>query len=422
MKARVALVVMSMGAGGAASWAQVPLGPEFRSNSHTTGVQDRASVASDGAGNFVVTWHGGASQAFASYDIFGRRFDPSGAAIDADDLAVNVNTVNAQALPSVAADPSGRFVVAWVSPDGAGYGVSARRYDAAGVSQGDELRVNTYTTNWQLYPAVAVAGDGSFVVVWASDGQDGDDDGVVGQRFDAQGIAQGSEFVVNSYTTGSQQAPDVAFLDGGGFVVVWQSMGQNGPLAGVFAQRYDAAGAPLGGELVVSSHTESGQYAVDVAADPAGNFMVVWESFRFVVGVGNNDVLARCYDATGVAQGPEFTLNTYTTGAQRDAAATADASGHFVVAWTSEQGAGGENIFARRFDARGHAEGGEFLVNVYTTESQRRPAIAADAAGNFVVAWSSRGQDADNWGVFHRRFAPEVVFKDGFDFVDVSAR
>jgi uncharacterized membrane protein len=33
--------------------------------------------------------------------------------------------------------------------------------------------------------------------------------------------------------------------------------------------------------------------------------------------------------------------------------------------------------------------GAEFQVNTYTTDHQTSPAVAADAAGNFVVVWES---------------------------------
>ena len=70
---------------------------------------------------------------------------------------------------------------------------------AAAIAQavGSEFRVNTYTTSYQLTRGdhlVAAAASGDFVVVWSSYGQDGDQNGVFGQRFDSQATAQGEEF------------------------------------------------------------------------------------------------------------------------------------------------------------------------------------------------------------------------------------
>ena len=52
---------------------------------------------------------------------------------------------------------------------------------------GGEFPVNTYTTNAQLFPAVAAAGNDTFIVVWDSFVQDSGGLGVYGQRFDGNG-------------------------------------------------------------------------------------------------------------------------------------------------------------------------------------------------------------------------------------------
>ena len=121
--------------------------------------------------------------------------------------------------------------------DGSGASVHGQRFDSAGAVAGSEFRVNTYTTSSQSRPAVAQASDGSFVVVWNSYGQDGSQYGVHGQRFDSAGAVAGSEFQVNTYTTAYQTRPAVAQASDGSFVVVWQSNGQDGSYIGVYGQR-----------------------------------------------------------------------------------------------------------------------------------------------------------------------------------------
>jgi hypothetical protein len=90
------------------------------------------------------------------------------------------------------------------------------------VTGGSEFQVNTYTTNNQLNPTTARLTNGDFVVVWTSD-WDGSYQGVYGQRYNSTGIKQGDEFRVNSYTTNEQQFPAIAGLATGDFVVVWTS-------------------------------------------------------------------------------------------------------------------------------------------------------------------------------------------------------
>ena len=89
---------------------------------------------------------------------------------------------------------------------------------AAGASPlglGNEFRANTVNVNAAagLLPAVAVAPTGNFVITWDAYGQDGDalsEQNVKGQVFRANGGLAGSEFRVNTYTTGEQKLSAVA--------------------------------------------------------------------------------------------------------------------------------------------------------------------------------------------------------------------
>src|SRR6185295_20212057 len=126
-----------------------------------------------------------------------------------------------------------------------------RLCDASGTPQASEFRVNSYTTGAQAVPAVAADSCGDFVVVWHSfSGQDGSTYGVFGQRFDPLGAPKGAEFRVNSYTTSGQSTPAVAADADGDFVVVWQSTGQDGSQEGLIGQRY--------GDLIFEDGFESG--------------------------------------------------------------------------------------------------------------------------------------------------------------------
>lgn len=144
------------------------------------------------------------------------------------EFKVNSTTGPAQTFPFVAMTPAGASVVVWTSAgqDGDSTGVYAQRYDTIGVSQGSEFRVNTYTTSQQENPVIAIDATGEFVVAWSSLGQDGSDWGVYAQRFNAAGVSQGSEFRVNTYTTGNQSGPSIAMDADGDFVITWSSLGQ----------------------------------------------------------------------------------------------------------------------------------------------------------------------------------------------------
>ena len=152
---------------------------------------------------------------------------------------------------SVTALNDGGFVVTWSSygQDGSGYGIYGQRYAADGTPVGSEFRANTYTSNDQIYSSVTALDDGGFVVTWSSSHQDGSGYGIYGQRYAADGTAVGSEFRVNTSTTNDQIYSSVTALNDGGFVVTWSSYGQDGSGYGIYGQRYAADGT-AGGERV----------------------------------------------------------------------------------------------------------------------------------------------------------------------------
>ena len=98
-----------------------------------------------------------------------------------------------------------------------------------------------------------------------------------------------------------------------------------------------------------------------------------------------------------------------------------DAGGNFVITWTSggPQDGSGWGVFAQRYDSSGTAVGGEFQVNTYTTANQHHPTVAMDVDGDFVITWTSDGQDVPSHccdrGVFAQRFmtpTPEQAILD----------
>ncbi|MGE3817834.1 MAG: DUF4347 domain-containing protein, partial [Isosphaeraceae bacterium] len=198
------------------------------------------------------------------------------------EAVVNSTTTNTQTEPAVARAPNGNTVVVW-----SGYRnapnpneIFFQLYAANGSAIGNQTTVNTTTTNVQSQPAVAMDQNGNFVVVWTSQGQDNVDGkaGVYGQRFDASGNPVGGEFLVNTYTPSDQTAPAVAMSANGDFVVVWMDRFLDGGVEGIFGQRFNAAGTKLGGQFPVNLTTFGKQMNPDVAMDAAGNFTVVWDS------------------------------------------------------------------------------------------------------------------------------------------------
>ena len=384
---------------------QTRVGSEFQVNTYTTESQREPSVAFTGLGDFVVVWNSHFQDGQES-GIFGQRFSSTGAALGGE-FQVNEFTLNDQSRPSVASSASGDFVVVWQSAgqDSDDLGIVARRFSSAGAPVATEFQVTTYTTTNRDYPSLAVAPDGDFVVVWQSYVLgDTDTRAIVGRRFSSAGDPLGSELQINTLTGNNPRVPSVAMAADGRFVVAWETYPDDFSEYGAVAQRFSSEGAPLGGEMQVGTFTAFVDY-VTVAVHGDGGFVVVWESYG-EDGYGGG-IFARRFSSSGDALADELQINTYTDGGEFAPALAVTPDGGFIVVWGAYLDAGGDGTFARRYTSAGTPLADAFQVSSFTSIIVGYPAIAIDAAGDFVVAWGSYGQDdelADEGGVFAQRF------------------
>jgi hypothetical protein len=390
--------------------AQLPLGPDFQVNVSTARDQTFPHVAADSAGRYVVSW----DNVFEGPDLTGLRsvrsrlFDGNAKPRSAE-LVVAADTAQYPNFSAVAVDATGRFLVVWAGDsEKATRDVFGRLHSPMGQPLGEPIRINAYTPGNQIPNGVAPSESG-FVVVWGSrklggPDQDGSDYGVFGRRILSTGELAGSEFQANTYTPGSQFPSGVAALADNDFVVVWSSSEQDGSGQGIFGQRLTGAGDLAGSEFQVNQYSTSHQYPASVASDSQGNFVVVWASAY--QDTSDYGVFARLYDAQGHARGDEFQINTNTFFRQALPQVASDSAGNFVVVWENYSvGGPGMGIRGRAFRADGQPASGEFQVNSYTSNWQRIPDVALSDSGTFVVVWQSFAQDGDGYGVFGRRFA-----------------
>ncbi|KKL05093.1 hypothetical protein LCGC14_2609500, partial [marine sediment metagenome] len=312
------------------------------------------------------------------------------------EFQVNTYTPSNQRLSSVASLSNGKFVVTWqsLSQDGDNWGVYGQIFNADGTKSGSEFQVNTYTLNHQYESSVASLRNGQFVVTWQSLLQDGDLYGIYGQIFNADGTKSGSEFPVNTYTTSHQAYPSVASLSNSTFVVTWNSLGQDGSSYGVYGQIFNADGTKSGSEFQVNTYTDNNQWYFSVTNLSNDMFVVSWSSY------GQDGSLygiyGQVFNADGTKSGTEFQANTYTVNDQWGAAVASLNNNSFVVTWMSDgQDGDQEGVYGQIFNADGTKSSSEFQVNTYIINTQNYPSVANLNKDKFVVTWTSNGQDGD---------------------------
>ncbi len=226
-----------------------------------------------------------------------------------------------------------------------------------------DFQVNAYTTGNQTLPRLIQEAD-EFIVVWDGLGSGGQ--GTFGQRYTANGIPVGTEFLASATPSSCPSDPPSVCCDAGD-TIVRLSSASDGSGSGVFAQRFDNLGNPNGSAFLVNSYTTGSQGRTDVACQPDGGFVVVWESHQDggtgISYLGNSDlgIYAQRFSQHDVRMGGEFRVNTYTEYAQvHPVVASSSRDGSFVVVWLSE---GMDaywthpNVVIRTFDARGVPKG-----------------------------------------------------------------
>ena len=372
---------------------------EFLVNDSSNGFQDTyaetRNVAANEFGDMVITYAGTGPGDLQG--IFARRYDATNTPLGPAFL-VNVTTSSNQRFPSVAVGDGGEFVVTWSGP-GAGDndgGVFARLYDSNGVAVSGEIKVSQTTPSFQHKPVVAKAADGSFIITWSGNGVADAGGGVFARRFAANGVPLTGEFLVNTTTLLSQQEPDLAIAGDGSFVITWSGTGP-GDASGVFFQRYDALGTPLGPETRANTTITGQQYLPSVAIDGVNNFTVVWS------GRGNGDsigVFLQRYDASGIPIDGEELVNTTTLYEQADASISMSPSGAAVITWSSlYQDGSGRGVYVQEYSAAGAKVGGEIQINDTTSQEQKFASVAVRGEAAYSVVWSGRGV-GDTTGVF----------------------
>lgn len=235
-------------------------------------------------------------------------------------------------------------------------------------------------------------------------------------------IAGGDEIRLDDDPWYLAVAPVMVRLTGGGFAVIWcDKVAADGAETIIEARVYAADGTALGPAFRVNTTLHSGTPQLSAAATQDGGFVVTWvddsEGVEPPFGYTDpSDILARAFDATGAALGPEITVNSGTTGAQNECQVIGLPGGGFAVAWTDYSADAGRTD-AERDDPSGTALsdirvqffaadraplGASFLVNTVTEAGQYDPQITALADGTLVVIWadfSRLGADTSGSGV-----------------------
>ena len=404
-------------------------GTEILVNQTTAGVQtttdtalnvvgdpaNNRCVACDDKGDFVVVWLQYDTDNYT--DVYMRLYDNTGNPLT-DETLVNTYTTKSQTEPSVAMDADGDYVIVWSSqgqdPDGS-WGIYGQRFNSIGGRVGSEFRVNTTTANDQVSPDVAMDSRGDYIVVWATQGQQYSYfNNVEGQMYAYDGRKLGGEFRVNSQdipgagspggitASNNELHPSIAMSDVGTFMVTW---------TGVTSQ---FNGVALDSVIMGRMFNVTNAGAVPMVTPNAGYYTGAADGTEFQVNVATDYIPSDPEDYVHLPAAPMMASN---------AQVAMDPSGEVIVVWEAFQDndwldqpdvVNSYGIYFRGFDADGtpktpldeHANELVHVIdppppnpiyqwsqNLAFMGDQLHPAVSMDADGDFSIAWDGNGSD-----------------------------
>jgi hypothetical protein len=208
-----------------------------------------------------------------------------------------------------------------------------RRFDAAGLPEGDPVQVNTFLKGAPSDAHVAVNDAGSVLVSWT----EGFGFDVLARRYDGpSGTWSGEVSLSAPFGSFQFRSSPVLYPEGDG-AVVFGDLGTTDFV--LFVQRLDSEG-----KLLEQAHEIGKAFTgfgdPDVAVDSAGNALVVWSALVNQVGDGSR-ILGRLHDRSWAPLSDAFAVSESLFARSQDVepAAAADASGGFVVVWSNGEAA-----------------------------------------------------------------------------------
>jgi hypothetical protein len=261
--------------------------------------------------------------------------------------------------------------------------IFVQRFSVGGAPLGEKVRVNTTLAGFQQEPRL-IAQKGGFLAVW----EDGSTGGIVGRALNGSGQPVGAEIEI-SESDGLR--PAVAANSKGQVLVTWD--GNDGNALGIFARVLDADAKPVGPEFRVNTDTAFRQARPAVAADKAGNFLVVWQGEHPELWVGFFYLYGQTVGAGGNLIGPQVRLYRGSLGdgsPQIAPSLTAMPGGHFLLAWLTWKDGTDFQAAGVELNALGSPIGEGFWITERGVQRNFRDiALAGDGAGKFLAAWET---------------------------------
>lgn len=306
--------------------------------------------------------------------------------------------------PAASLTDEGGALVLWEDSTA---GIQARRIGLGeGLERSTQLVANDLPTSipfrgpvtLQRDPLVVPLEDGKFLAFWTEERQELYVDIIYYQsevlsstvqvrRFNGAGRPVGRQFSLSDGDLGLEGAVQAVRLATGRVAVVWNAHDGQNPL-GVYGRLVGSRGVPHATPFRIDEPGEEAGRRPVLAPLADGGFLVAWQ--QCCDAGGDADVLARRYDADGVAQGAPFAIHEETAGSQVWPALAAGADGELLAAWMGPDGGGDGleyRIFGQKLAADGSRIGAPLALSSGGGRAHGAPTLAALGDG-YALVWT----------------------------------
>jgi hypothetical protein len=248
------------------------------------------------------------------------------------------------------------------SPDGSTSAIMGQLLDLDGNPIGDPITVNSDGETFDKLPTAAVNLDGNFLVAWQTELPDGTLDTISARWLDANGNAIGDTFQTATGSDGQQAEPALSGDASGNVLVTWTAYAADGSTSEIYLQIV-SDGDPSDNDTLqpVNDPSQLDVSSSQVQASAQGSAVVAWNATDSATGVPG--VYFQRFNPHGKPVGPQRRVGHQTSGRRRLIKLATESPGNFRIRWEGFDPAGNSlGLFEQRYDSGGNEDGGETPV------------------------------------------------------------
>lgn len=349
------------------------------------------SIAIDSSNNSIIVWK---NHRFWSEDVYFQILNKS---VQKQGLNKKVNDdiyTDLNDNPTVSMNRMSNCVIVWRDGD---RDVYFQHYKGMILPQGGNIKVNKSIGFADCSsPSSAIDENDDFIITW-NENRNGNSD-IYYQRFDSNRNPQGINEKVNDDTgKANQYNPEIAIDKSGNFIIVWEDY-RNNQYSDVYFQIYDKTGTIQGLNTKVNDEIGSvNQLKPQIVIFKTGDFLIIWQDYRN----GNSDIYYQLYNRYGVAQGVNVKVNNDIGSSDQVAPKIAmEDNGNFVIVWQDYRyGIKNPDIIGQRYFADGSPNGGNYrIVADGPNHGETFPSVAVNG-DKIVFTWMDNRR-SKGWDIY----------------------